>query len=60
MAGTGDDHGLLDIAFLVELPDAFCGLISVQNGHVAVHEDQAIGITVAASIFHKIKSVLAV
>ena len=37
------DYGLVDLVVFMELPDAFGGIVSIFDGHVAVHEDQAIG-----------------
>ena len=56
MAGAGDDHGLLDIAFLVEFSNAFGGVVTIHNWHVAVHEDQAVCKTFTASFLDDLES----
>ena len=42
------------------LPDALGGIVSIFDGHVAVHEDQAIGTAEPAWILDDIQSILAI
>ena len=60
MTGTSDYHGLLNFIFLMVLPDAFGTVESVHYGHVAVHEDQAVGVTVYFAVLDDIESILTV
>lgn len=60
VSGTGDYHGLLDLVVFVELPYAFSGVITILNGHAAVHEDQAIMAAESTCILHDVESVSAV
>ena len=58
--GTSDYHGLLNFIFLMVLPDAFGAVESVHYGHVAVHEDQAVGVTVSFAVLDDVESILSV
>jgi hypothetical protein len=60
MAGTSDYHGLLNFIFLMVFSDAFGTVESVHYGHVTVHKDQAVGVTISFAVLDDVESILTV
>ena len=60
VAGRSDDHGLLGLALFVEVSNAFGAVVTILNGHVAVHEDQGVRAPLAACVLDHVERILAI